>query len=1293
MVVSIGLLLVLGGCSGGCSSNSRSPQTVIVPELPEGDPLAMVIKRRSDSTSAITASQITRSLKYTNIPYLTHDLDLLSDSLFTIPESVRLICLTTGELEDMADREVEQLVASTAAGNAMLVTQPVWDHRFGYLLGIKPGAEYRQQVGSDGFRFHQTVFPGFENGTYSQPLPYYHRGFHADMFSDNIELIATSNDSLDSPVILENRVGRGSTLFFNSQIGFEKSYRGLLFSLMLKKLEGVAYPVANISTIFLDDFPAPLYNEKLPPIDWEYDITHAEFVTDIWWPDMQKLADKYLIDYSAMIAFNYNANVVPPFDFEEWTLSGINIQGTQRSGSIGLAKNVAESRHELAFHGYNHFSLWLNDWPNEEFMIGALQAARKRWRIDNLGPLPKTYVPPTNLIDSTGLQALVKGMPQIEYMSSLYIGNPEEGTGREFGPDPYAPTLFDYPRISSGFIADDNSMFKQHSLYLLTGIWTHFVHPDDVFQVEQSKEDIFASRNERGLGWHKSRDVDYGLYEVFKRRLQETIHNYPYIRFRAARDAAPLVEDWTKTQAYRSDSGESRQIVYNLNQVQQRRGVEFNPSYWFLYVTEANREIVENRLDGQVEQLTFRPVWDGYLAQFSTFRDTLEIPDLQRIRDDSSPRKEMVTSAVKGFRSYMTRDTATVDSVWSDTRLRDALAELNSNPQSDYRQDRVIDLAVEFDRLDLAISLLEKQLLTDEVWNSRDIQKLVTLYGWAGNIGQGWSFLEKLWQRHQDQSVIALKEMMTQQYGTPEPGFRERWLSRALSLDPGNEQLLLELARLNENEENWPRARNYLERLLQMNPASDTLYRYSLQRSLWYGQPDSTTKWLNSFPDHAQKQLQPLADEIASLYAYSHNNYEEALYWADISENISTQTRLQWIRQAGRQQEFEQKAVTEVSDEAADDSLRAYVGTEFIYDGKSTLGYEILYPLFRKNSVPDEVRELIHTEIGYQTYEDKKRLYRRYPAFFSREMVQDLQYQYRTAEGVSGGLQVTYSDDNFNNETATAGIASEWGHRHKTTHTVTAGRQLVQSAVNAQSLTDQLNTISYTLRHNFRRQSRQFNAGAGVRQVGDELLPELSAGMWWAGTDSTFTSGQVSFNPVMTNTAITRDINQFKGTIYREDYWLKKGRLMTTLSGTANWYTDDVFSYETLGRFYLQLPFSTSVIRARGIGEAAYLDATTEYTDGVPYWTPGDLLIKGAGLDIRYQDAPENPDVRIEAEIMGKHNRDGFYITSAARLNARLARYWQLRINAGLSSSSIYRSNSVGIGLRYIFPKQLIPDR
>ncbi|MDZ7693500.1 MAG: hypothetical protein U5K69_20680 [Balneolaceae bacterium] len=267
----------------------------------------------------------------------------------------------------------------------------------------------------------------------------------------------------------------------------------------------------------------------------------------------------------------------------------------------------------------------------------------------------------------------------------------------------------------------------------------------------------------------------------------------------------------------------------------------------------------------------------------------------------------MVADAISSYHNFLNIAEGLEDedsTAWTDTRLQDALTELRSNPKSEELQNRVIALAVEFNRLELAISLLQKRLLNTQVWDTEEVRKLVTYYGWAGRIDQAWSYLENLWNTQQDESVITLKDMMVQQYGNPGREFQQRWLQRELKLNPQNGQVLQQLVMSNQGPENWPQAKTYIQELLKQNPSSDTLYHYGIQRSLWYSQPDSAVNWLNRLPEEAHDQLKPLADQIAGLYAYSQGNYEQALIWAERTKSITAETKLQWLLQANGKSSF-----------------------------------------------------------------------------------------------------------------------------------------------------------------------------------------------------------------------------------------------------------------------------------------------------------------------------------------------------------------------------------------------------
>lgn len=1266
-------LVWLGGCSGGCSTKSNEKKMYEV----KNKPLVMIVKQRSDAASTRIAHELATALNYTKIPFLQRDLELPAGK-FGIPETVRMLVITTSDTEKFTRRQFDRILEFVGRGHTVFFTGPVFDDRLNFLTGIKNGAAYKLNTKAEGYRFNQTVFPGYSQGKFKLRNPYYHNGLQKEIFQKKVSFIAQSFDSTQAPVITKHSIGGGQVLMFNSVTAYDKLLRGLLFSVVLSSLKHIPYPVANVSTVFLDDFPLPLYDQKRPPIEQEFDVTEETFVTNIWWPDMQALADTFDIDYTALLAFNYNANVVPPFDFEEWEGSSININGERVNGSEWLAKQVKQSRHELGFHGYNHFSLLSEEWPQQEFMVAAVKAARKRWNIDNLGPLPVTYVPPTNNIDSTGIEALTKGMPQLKILSSLYLENVEDGGGREFGSDPYDSELYNYPRISSGFLIGASDHFDIQSLYLISGIWTHFVHPDDVFQVNQREEDNFASRNPLGLGWRNSEKYDFSLYSVFKDYLQKIEQTYPFIRYRTARDAVPVVKEWRDLRLKRRATDSLRYIVKQNNRGQL--------STWFMYVPPGQRDNLVPYLREQSETYHFTPYWQGHLVQFISRRDSIAFP-IPRQEFDSSE-----SNIRELYLAYQKSEDANAgdgeDSPWQDTRLPEAREALAKNPSSQPLQQRVIKLAVELDRVPLAIEILEQRLLRSPTWHSADINDLLTYYGWVNGSERAYQFLERLWNIYGDESIIKLKDMMVQRYGSPGEVFEKRWLERELKLNPNDEQLLQKLVLQNQSSESWEETRTYIDQLIAQNPQSDSLYFYKLQRSFYYDPPALTLATLEKFPEHAGAQLQPLAAEIANLYAYEARNYTKALEWAARAQQYPVRPPLEWLLQQKRYHAFMRAGDKALQKMPANDSLRTFIGQQLIYEGFYNEGYQRLYPLFEGSVVPESARELVHAEIGYQSYEQRKAFFKKYPAFFSDSLRNNLRSQYRKLEGAKVALTADIASDNFNNSIVRFGGYAEWGNRLKYTHQIAIEDILIGSRIEQVDSNAQLLHAYYKYQRLWSDQGLNLSASAGLYAGSGRVRPDFGLAIGW-GHDSTYTSGKISFSPVLTNPAIDQRITQIELSAYREDYWLRN-RLQSALSITARRYSNSVYSYEMLSRLYWKWPFDRADHRLRTIGELSYADATESYSGGVPYYTPERLFTKGAGLEYRYRGILDQPKFSFELELMGKHaNRDGFYLSTTARINAQIKKYWDVSLNADISSSDVYRYNHVGITVSYLFPKKI----
>ncbi len=1273
------LLAVLFVCSIGCSTGQKEDRQ----QYKKPEPLAMVLKHRADSASQDIASQVTHTLDYASIPYTTYDLSLGTSQL-QIPEQIKLLYLTTDRVEQLQDQEVRQLVTFVAKGNQLVILTPLYDERFAYLMGMKAQSDQQIDRQAEGFHFKEHVFPDFKGEGFRNRATFLHNGFAGSTFIKDKSVIATAANDPDYPVIVERSIGEGRSIYFNTSVLVEKDYRGLLFSVGLKELEGLPYRVANTSTIFLDDFPAPLYDSKLPPIDQEYDTTHANFVTKIWWPEMKALADRFNIDYTAMLTFNYNAVVVPPFDFKEWEDSRLSIQGRNRNGSVWIAQDIKDSRHELGFHGYNHFSLWRQDWQNMQFMQSSLQAAKKRWRISSLGSFPVTYVPPTNNIDSLGLAAITKTMPSIEYMSSLYLSSVEDGGGREFEPDPLAPSMFDYPRITSGYVNNEISNFNQHSLFLYSGIWTHFIHPDDVFQVTQRSDDEYRSRNPLGLGWHSSPDHDYGLYEVFVQRLEETLQRYPITRFLTVRESAPIVQNWVNTQSYYKFGESQLSVTTRLKNSKQNVN---DHQYWFAYVGSGNQKLMENGLKVANIEFSKSPLWDGALYQFKTTSDTLNLPLL----DQQEPAgKAVIAQALDRYRAFMNPPDNVEESQsnWEDTRLKDALAALSNHPNSQVHQEKVIEMAVEFDSVNVAISILERRLMNNTSWDSNDAERLLKFYGWEDASQHAYDFAEKLWTKHHNELVLRFEDKLTAQFGTPSTSYQERWLRREYELNPNNFAILRQLA---ENAESWEQREQYLKELIAANPRSDSLYAYAIHQSIDNAENLQTIELLQSFPDsqYVDQQLRPYAAQIAYRYA-DQNELTRAGIWAQKTDQIPKTTELSWLLQQQRYHDFLERSEQYINQDPQNDSLRTFVGQQMMYENYRQQGYQVLYPLFEQDNASEQTQKLVHTEIGYMGYQEQKSFYREYPAFFSDSLRQSIQTKYRLYEGFKTGAISAITSDNFNSQTAEIGLFAEWGNRQDATHRVTLSEQVVSSDLIGGSNLDNLYHLDYRYQQTYQEPSRQLTLGGGGYILDQSFRPGVHA-EYWISKDSTYTSGQLEFSPVFTNTALNQDISKVQGQLYREDYWLNGG-IQTALSLRGTWFSDSNFSYEALSRFFVNWPVSTGKRKIRPLIDFSYADAQTTYSSGNPYYTPDALFVQGIGVDLSYQDAQNDPDFSAGVELMAKRDsRDGAFFVGAGRLNAQISNFWQLSLNGYFSTSRVYRYNSINLSVSYIFQRNLRP--
>lgn len=304
-----------------------------------------------------------------------------------------------------------------------------------------------------------------------------------------------------TPLIWSNDCGSGHTVVCNIGI-YDKVMRGFYASAISLLGDATAYPVINSAVFYLDDFPSPVPSGDGTYIKRDYGLSIADFYTKVWWPDLQKLAQKYGIRYTGVMIENYE-------DAVNQTEPARQPDTTQFRYFGGMLLQMGG---ELGFHGYNHqpLALWDTDygtlydyktWKNKETLVASLNEliAFQDEVLPNAHG--SVYVPPSNILSVRARKLIGTDVPRIKTIASTYF---EDGTDlpyvQEFGVA--SDGIVEQPRIVSGGMVDDSYMrLTAVSELNMHYVSTHFMHPDDLLDPDRGAKE----------GWeiYKGGLVDY----------------------------------------------------------------------------------------------------------------------------------------------------------------------------------------------------------------------------------------------------------------------------------------------------------------------------------------------------------------------------------------------------------------------------------------------------------------------------------------------------------------------------------------------------------------------------------------------------------------------------------------------------------------------------------------------------------------------------------------------------------------------------------------------------------------
>ena len=300
-----------------------------------------------------------------------------------------------------------------------------------------------------------------------------------------VEAVSTNGRT---PLVWRSSVESGTAVMCNIGI-YVKVFRGFYASAFSLLSSAMAYPVINSAAFYLDDFPSPVPSGNGKYIKRDYNISISEFYSQVWWPDLVCLAERYGIRFTGVMIENYGD------DTKDDPVRQTDNTQFEYYGGLLLRQNG-----EIGYHGYNHQPLVLPNtdygneyayvqWPNRKAIVDSLNELIAFQKAVLPAATSSVYVPPSNILSSEGRQIIGEDVPQIRAIASMFLPSDSSlGYVQEFGVA--ADGVVEAPRIVSGSMVNNSYMrLAAVSELNMHYVSTHFMHPDDLLDEDRGAKE------------------------------------------------------------------------------------------------------------------------------------------------------------------------------------------------------------------------------------------------------------------------------------------------------------------------------------------------------------------------------------------------------------------------------------------------------------------------------------------------------------------------------------------------------------------------------------------------------------------------------------------------------------------------------------------------------------------------------------------------------------------------------------------------------------------------------------
>ena len=428
-------------------------------------------------------SMLDRVLLDMKVPTVTVDL-AQGDEIPTLKQYQTMV-IAMPNLDPLGEHVLQIMQWVKKGGGVMFAMTP---EKTGYLDVIGP------QIGIESSAYKYVVTEGITPSkdfmlgggqTYMFSDPF--KSSLSVALNDRTQVEAVSSNGR-TPLVWRSSVESGTAVMCNIGI-YVKMVRGFYASAFSLLSSAMAYPVINSAAFYLDDFPSPVPSGNGKYIKRDYNMSISEFYSQVWWPDLVRLAERYGIRFTGVMIENYGD------DTKDDPIRQTDNTQFEYYGGLLLRQNG-----EIGYHGYNHQPLVLPNtdygneytyvqWPNRKAIVDSLNELIAFQKTVLPAATSSVYVPPSNILSSEGRQIIGEDVPQIRAIASMAFP-PDSSLEyvQEFGVA--ADGVVEAPRIVSGSMVNNSYMrLAAVSELNMHYVSSHFMHPDDLLDEDRGAKE------------------------------------------------------------------------------------------------------------------------------------------------------------------------------------------------------------------------------------------------------------------------------------------------------------------------------------------------------------------------------------------------------------------------------------------------------------------------------------------------------------------------------------------------------------------------------------------------------------------------------------------------------------------------------------------------------------------------------------------------------------------------------------------------------------------------------------